>query len=52
MLRRRNQPPCNGKKVSAGRDYQRGNRRRFTANTHNETVRSYPTISNGKGVIP
>lgn len=24
----------------------------FTANTHNETVRSYPTISNGKGVIP
>ena len=33
-------------------DYQRGNRRRFTANTHNETVRSYPTISNGKGVIP
>ena len=30
----------------------KGNRRRFTANTHTETVRSYPTIPNRKGVIP
>ena len=31
---------------------KRGNRRRFTANAHTETVRSYPTIPNRKGVIP
>ena len=31
---------------------ERGNRRRFTANAHTETVRSYPTIPNRKGVIP
>lgn len=40
------------KKASAGRKRKRGNRRRFTANAHTETVRSYPTIPNRKGVIP
>ena len=40
------------KKASAGRNDKRRNRRRFTANTHTETVRSYPTIPNRKGVIP